>query len=39
MYNLRELVPKNFSYLLLTEATKKIEFEIFQSCAGSEEKI
>lgn len=39
VYNLRELIPKNISYLILTEATKKIEFEIFQSCVDSEEKI
>jgi hypothetical protein len=36
VYNLRELIPKNMSYLIMNEATKKIEFEIFQTCVGNE---
>ena len=29
--NLRDLIPKNIKYLLLMEANKKIEFEVFQT--------
>lgn len=34
--NLRDLGPKNIKYSLLVEATKAIEFEIFQTVNQSE---
>jgi hypothetical protein len=32
--NLRDVIPKNIKFLLFIEASKKLEFEIFQSCVG-----
>ena len=33
--NLRDTIPKNIKYFLIHEATKKIEFEIFQTIGNT----
>ena len=36
---LRDIIPRNIKYLLIHEATKKIQFELFQNAAEGGQKV